>query len=30
VFREPEVRRAFSAAIDRQRIIDELYAGSGW
>ena len=29
VFREPEVRRAFSAAIDRQRIIDELYAGSG-
>ena len=29
VFREPEVRRAFSAAIDRQRIIDELYDGSG-
>jgi oligopeptide transport system substrate-binding protein len=29
VFREAEVRRAFSAAIDRQRIIDELYDGSG-
>lgn len=27
VFREPEVRRAFSAAIDRQALIDELYAG---
>ncbi len=27
VFREPEVRRAFSAAIDRQRLIDELYDG---
>ncbi len=29
VFREPEVRRAFSAAIDRQRLIDELYEGRG-
>ena len=29
VFREPEVRRAFSAAIDRQALIDELYAGLG-
>jgi ABC-type oligopeptide transport system substrate-binding subunit len=29
VFREPEVRRAFSAAIDRQRLIDELYNGRG-
>ena len=27
VFREPEVRRAFSAAIDRQRLVDELYDG---
>jgi ABC-type oligopeptide transport system substrate-binding subunit len=27
VFREPEVRRAFSAAIDRQRLVDELYEG---
>lgn len=29
VFREPEVRRAFSAAIDRQALIDELYGGRG-
>lgn len=29
VFREVEVRRAFSAAIDRQRLIDELYNGRG-
>jgi ABC-type oligopeptide transport system substrate-binding subunit len=29
VFREVEVRRAFSAAIDRQRLIDELYSGRG-
>ncbi len=29
VFREPEVRRAFSAAIDRQRLVDELYGGRG-
>jgi oligopeptide transport system substrate-binding protein len=29
VFREAEVRRAFSAAIDRQRLIDELYNGRG-
>jgi len=29
VFREPEVRRAFSAAIDRQRLVDELYSGRG-
>lgn len=29
VFREPEVRRAFSAAIDRQRLVDELYDGRG-
>jgi ABC-type oligopeptide transport system substrate-binding subunit len=29
VFREVEVRRAFSAAIDRQRLIDELYGGRG-
>jgi len=28
-FREPEVRQAFSAAIDRQALIDELYAGQG-
>ena len=27
VFREPEVRRAFSAAIDRQRLVDEIYDG---
>ena len=27
-FREPEVRRAFSAAIDRQRLVDELYDGN--
>ncbi len=25
VFREPEVRRAFSAAIDRERLIEQLY-----
>lgn len=29
VFNEPEVRRAFSAAIDRQELIDELYGGRG-
>ncbi len=29
VFREPEVRRAFSAAIDRQRLVDEIYDGRG-
>jgi oligopeptide transport system substrate-binding protein len=28
-FREPEVRRAFSAAIDRQALVDELYGGRG-
>ena len=26
-FREPQVRRAFSAAIDRERLIEELYGG---
>ncbi|MCB0011247.1 MAG: hypothetical protein KDE09_10090 [Anaerolineales bacterium] len=29
IFREPELRRAFAAAIDRQRLIDEIYAGTG-
>ncbi len=29
VFREPEVRRAFSAAIDRQRLVEEIYEGRG-
>ncbi len=29
VFREPEVRRAFSAAIDRQKLVDEIYDGRG-
>ena len=29
VFSEPEVRRAMSAAIDRQELIDELYEGRG-
>lgn len=29
VFREAEVRRAFSAAIDRQVLLDELYDGRG-
>lgn len=29
VFREPEVRRAFSAAIDRQVLVDEIYGGRG-
>jgi len=29
IFREPEVRRAFSASIDRQRLVDELYDGRG-
>lgn len=29
VFNEPEVRRAFSAAIDRQALLDELYEGRG-
>ena len=27
VFREPEVRRAFSAAIDRERLVEEMFAG---
>ena len=27
VFREPTVRRAFSAAIDKQRLVEELYNG---
>lgn len=27
VFREPTVRRAFSAAIDREALVEELYAG---
>ncbi len=29
VFSEPEVRRAFSAAIDRERLIEEIYGGRG-
>jgi ABC-type oligopeptide transport system substrate-binding subunit len=29
VFRYPEVRRAFGAAIDRERLIEEAYAGRG-
>lgn len=29
VFREPEVRRAFSAAIDRQELVDQIYEGRG-
>lgn len=29
VFREPEVRRAFSAAIDRQHLVDKIYNGRG-
>lgn len=29
VFREPEVRRAFSAAIDRDALIEEIYGGRG-
>lgn len=29
VFREAEVRRAFSAAIDRQRLVEELYDNRG-
>ncbi|CUS02646.2 protein of unknown function [Candidatus Promineifilum breve] len=29
VFREPEIRRAFSAAIDRERLIAELHDGRG-
>ena len=29
VFREPEVRRAFSAAIDRQRLVEEIYDNRG-
>lgn len=29
VFGEPEVRRAFSAAIDREELLDELYNGRG-
>lgn len=27
VFREPEMRRAFSAAIDRERLVEEIYGG---
>ncbi len=27
VFREPEVRRAFSAAIDREQLVEEIYGG---
>jgi oligopeptide transport system substrate-binding protein len=27
VFKEPEIRRAFSAAIDRQQLIDEMFEG---
>lgn len=30
VFREPEVRRAFSAAIDRELLIEEAYGGSAF
>ncbi len=29
IFREPEVRRAFSAAIDRTALIEEIYGGRG-
>lgn len=29
VFREPEVRRAFSAAIDREVLVEEIYGGRG-
>ncbi|MFO7662609.1 MAG: peptide ABC transporter substrate-binding protein [Chloroflexota bacterium] len=29
VFSEPEVRRAFSAAIDRQELIEQIYGGRG-
>ena len=29
VFRSPEVRRAFSAAIDRERLLREVYGGRG-
>lgn len=29
VFREPEVRRAFSAAINRELLVEELYGGRG-
>lgn len=29
VFREPEVRRAFSAAIDRAALVEEIYGGRG-
>lgn len=29
VFSEPEVRRAFSAAIDRERLVEEIYGGRG-
>ncbi|HSM56460.1 MAG TPA: ABC transporter substrate-binding protein, partial [Candidatus Sulfomarinibacteraceae bacterium] len=29
VFSDPSVRRAFSAAIDRQQLIEEVYAGRG-
>jgi oligopeptide transport system substrate-binding protein len=27
VFREPQVRRAFAAAIDRERLVEEIYSG---
>jgi ABC-type oligopeptide transport system substrate-binding subunit len=30
VFSEPAVRRAFSAAVDRQALIDDVYDGRGW
>lgn len=30
VFREPEVRRAFSAAIDRERLVEELLEGQAF
>lgn len=29
VFREPEVRRAFSAAINREALVEEIYGGRG-
>lgn len=28
VFREPEIRRAFSAAIDREKLVEQVYGGS--
>ena len=30
VFNEPELRRAFSAAIDRQKLVDEVYDGDAF